>query len=230
MSITQDEYEANTGAPEPEKEAPANTEGAPADNTVSQPNKKKKDDGSDGKLELYDWIQCVIAALVLGILFFVFVARVVNVEGSSMFPTLHDEDKVLTSGLFYKPQAGDVVVVQTDSYGPTALVKRVIATEGQTIDIDFDNGVVYVDDIALDEPYINAPTTTREDFEGPVTVPEGCVFLMGDNRNASTDSRRSTIGMVDERCIIGKVLMILIPSQTETEPRDWSRMGSIYNQ
>lgn len=194
--------------------------------------KAKKAKKNDGKMELYDWIQCIVGALVAGILIFMFGIRVVNVKGHSMVPTLHDADMILTSNLFYTPRQGDVVVLQTDSYGPDPLVKRVIATEGQTVDIDFEAGVVYVDGEALDEPYTAEPTNTREDFDGPVTVPEGCVFLMGDNRNHSTDSRRATIGMVDTRCVIGKVLLVVLPSNLDENgaatSRDMSRLGSIY--
>ncbi len=186
----------------------------------------------DSKMELYDWIQCVVMALVVGILVFMFFVRVVNVKGNSMYPTLHDEDKILTTNFLYTPKAGDVVVVQTNSYGPDPLVKRVIATEGQTVDIDFDRGIVYVDGVALDEPYIAAPTMEREDFSGPVTVPEGCLFLMGDNRNRSTDSRTESIGMVDTRCVIGRAVMIVYPSNIVDDmgtqsKRDLSRIGSI---
>ena len=191
----------------------------------------KKADG-DEKMELYDWIQCIVSALVAGILVFMFFVRIVNVEGSSMWPTLHDEDMILTSNFLYTPKAGDVVVFQTDSYNESPLVKRVIATEGMTVDIDFERGIVYVDGKAIDEPYIAELTVTREDFDGPVTVPEGCLFLMGDNRNHSTDSRRSTIGMVDERCVLGRVLMVVLPSDKgslgENVKRDMSRIGSIY--
>lgn len=191
--------------------------------------RQKKD---EEKMELYDWVQCIVGALVVGILIFMFCVRVVNVDGSSMWPTLHDEDMILTTNFLYTPKPGDVVVFQTDSYDPSPLVKRVIAIEGQTVDIDFEAGIVYVDGVAMDEPYIAEPTTTRSDFEGPVTVPEGCLFVMGDNRNRSTDSRRATIGMVDERCVIGKVLMIVFPSDKgslgETVERDMSRIGSIY--
>ena len=192
----------------------------------------RKKEKSGGKMELYDWIQCVVGALVLGILIFMFGIRVVNVKGSSMWPTLHTEDKILTTNFFYDPKPGDVVVVQTDSYGPDPLVKRVIAVEGQTVDIDFEKGIVYVDGVALDEPYINEATNVRDEFPGEVTVPEGCMFLMGDNRNRSTDSRHASIGMVDERCVIGKVLMVVVPSDRDENknliPRDYSRIGSIY--
>ena len=91
------------------------------------------------------------------------------------------------------------------------IIKRGIATEGQTVDIDFENSIVYVDGVALDEPYINEPTRDREDFFSPVTVPEGYVFVMGDNRNGSTDSRAAIIGFIDERYVVGKVAFRLLP-------------------
>ncbi len=181
-----------------------------------------------GRMELYDWIQCFVGALVVGIVIFMFGIRVVNVKGHSMVPTLLNSDRIVTSDLFYTPKAGDIVVLQTDTYGPEPLVKRIIATAGQTVDIDFEKGVVYVDGAALDEPYVAAPTTTREDFQGPVTVPEGCLFLMGDNRNESTDSRRATIGMVDKRCVIGKVLFVILPAAGPDGSRDLGRLGSVY--
>jgi signal peptidase I len=110
-----------------------------------------------------------------------------------------------------------------------SLVKRIIAVEGQTVDIDFDAGVVYVDGEALDEPYTYEPTFTREDFEGPVTVPEGCVFVMGDNRNGSTDSRDSRVGFAETRDIIGKVYIVIYPGQDMQGVRSWSRIGSVYS-
>ena len=181
-----------------------------------------------GRMELYDWVQCIVTALIFGILLFVFVLRVVSVVGTSMYPTLCNGDRIITSNLFYTPKDGDIVVVKKASFGDEPIVKRVIATAGQTVDIDFSTGIVYVDGEALDEPYTAAPTITQEDFSGPVTVPEGCVFLMGDNRNDSTDSRSSRIGMVDTRCIIGKVYLILYPGENKSGVREFSRIGSAY--
>ena len=181
-----------------------------------------------GRMELYDWVQCIITALVAGILVFLFMGRVIGVIGPSMMMTLVQGDRIVTSNLFYEPEAGDIVVVQTDTFGSEPIVKRVIATEGQTVDIDFVAGIVYVDGVALDEPYTNSPTNLQEDFTGAVTVPEGCLFLMGDNRNSSTDSRDASIGMVDTRCVIGKVYFVLIPGRGPDGSRDWSRFGSVY--
>ena len=182
------------------------------------------------KMELYDWLQCIVSAVLCGIFIFVFIGRTIGVDGRSMLQTLHHDDKVIMSNLFYTPDNGDIIIFKAPHLGETPLVKRVMAVAGQTIDIDFDTGEVKVDGIVLDEPYINAPTTAREDFSEPVTVPEGYIFVMGDNRNASTDSRDNRVGLVDTRYILGKVLLILIPGKdAETENRDWSRIGSPYN-
>ena len=165
--------------------------------------------------DIYDWLQCIVMAIVICVLFFSFIVRLVDVVGSSMYPTLENGDKIIVSNLFYTPKQGDIVVFRKDEYREEPLVKRIIAVEGQTVDIDFERGIVYVDGEPLDEPYIAEPATDPENFIGPVevpeTVPEGCIFVMGDNRNASTDSRTTEIGMVDERCIMGKVYFTVFP-------------------
>ena len=167
----------------------------------------KNPSGAKSRAEVYDWIQCIIFALVFCVLLFVFAVRMVNVVGHSMVPTLEQSDKVVISNLFYHPKQGDVVVLRKQTLMQEPIVKRIIATEGQTVDIDFDDGVVYVDD----EPYVNEPVHDRENFEGKITVPEGCVFVMGDNRNASTDSRDARLGCVDTRYIMGRVYFTLFP-------------------
>ena len=161
--------------------------------------------------EIYEWIQCLIIALIVCVLIFVFLFRLVDVVGDSMNPTLENGDKMVVSNLFYTPKQGDIVIFRKDDFKETALVKRVIATEGQTVEIDFYRGEVYVDGVLLDEPYIAEPTRNQIDFKGAMVVPEGCVFVMGDNRNNSTDSRDSRIGMVDTRMIIGKVMFTVFP-------------------
>jgi signal peptidase I len=161
--------------------------------------------------EIYDWMQSLVFALIICIVAFIFFFRVVDVSGDSMNPTLTNGDKLIVSDLFYKPKQGDIIIFRKDEYKSEALVKRVIATEGQTVEIDFERGRVYVDGELLDEPYIAEPTRNQLDFTGAQTVPEGCVFVMGDNRNKSSDSRRAEIGMVDERLIVGKVLLRVFP-------------------
>ena len=171
---------------------------------VKKPEPAKTETTTRG--EVYDWMQSLVFALIICILVFVFLFRIVDVSGDSMNPTLTNGDKLVVSDAFYKPKQGDIVIFRKDEYKPEALVKRVIATEGQTVEIDFDRGRVYVDGELLDEP-----TRNQLDFKGAQTVPEGCVFVMGDNRNASSDSRKAEIGMVDERLIVGKVLLRVFP-------------------
>ncbi len=181
-------------------------------------NKKKKKEKEQltpevqARREAYDWIQSLISALLICVLVFVFVMRIMDVKGSSMVPTLKNGDKVLVSDLFYEPTRGDIVVFKKDSYDSgKALVKRVVAVAGDVVNIDFEKGIVYVNGEALEEDYIDVLTTTKIDFIGPQTVPDSCLFVMGDNRNASTDSRDKRIGMVDKRLIIGKVLLVVYP-------------------
>ena len=182
---------------------------------TSRKKEKKKEKPSPevkARREAYDWIQSLISALLICVLVFVFVARIMDVNGTSMFPTLNNGDKVLVSDLFYEPKRGDIVVFKKDSYDDNkALVKRVIAVEGDVVNIDFDKGIVYVNGAAAEEDYIDVLTTTKIDFIGPQTVPENCLFVMGDNRNASTDSRDKRIGMVDKRLVVGKVLLVIYP-------------------
>ena len=163
------------------------------------------------KSELFDWAQNIAIILTVVVLLFTFVLRVIGVEGPSMMNTLHDGDWLLVSDLFYSPENGDIVIIKKEQFMQSPIVKRIIATEGQTIDIDFDNGIVYVDGIGLDEPYANGLTTRSFDMQFPQTVPEGCVFVLGDNRNHSSDSRTVSLGMVDERYIIGKVIFRILP-------------------
>ncbi len=162
--------------------------------------------------ETYDWMHSIIIALIACVFIFVFGIRVINVAGSSMNPTLNNGEKMLVSNLFYSPEVGDVVVFKKDEYDPNkALVKRIIATEGQEINMDFETGTIYIDGQPIEEDYISELTVNKLDFIGPKTVPDGCVFVMGDNRNASTDSRDSRIGMVDARLILGKVYCVIYP-------------------
>lgn len=182
---------------------------------------KKRENGS--MQEFYAVLHDFVYILTAIILIFVFLIRVVGISGPSMTPTLLDGEYVLLSSnvICGEYRQGDLVVATISSFDESRpIVKRVIATEGQSVDIDFETGAVRVDGILLEEDYINEPTLTDFDdgFTYPVTVPEGCVFLMGDNRNHSTDSRYAPIGMVDTGDIIGKVILRIYP---------FSRIGAV---
>lgn len=180
--------------------------------------------------EIFDWVQSLVLALLACVLLFTFIVRVVSVSGTSMLDTLQNNDRILVSDLFYEPKAGDIVVLRKESFSTEPIVKRIIATGGQTVHIDFEQGVVYVDGQALEEPYAREPITRRIDYEDDVLVPEGCVFVLGDNRNGSTDSRDLRIGCVDERLIMGRAFFLLIPGSDKTTgvSADWSRVGFIH--
>ena len=163
--------------------------------------------------DTYEWIQCFMAALIFCVFLFLYIVKVIDVVGTSMYPTLNNGDKMIVSGLFYEPKVGDVVVFKKDGYDPNkALVKRVIAVAGQEINMDFEKGIVYIDGEEIHEDYIFEDTYNKLDFIGPKTVPEHCVFVMGDNRNMSTDSRKKEIGMVDTRLILGRAYFVLFPA------------------
>ncbi len=171
---------------------------------------EKKISGSEN---LFEWVETLVIAFFAVILFFTFVFRLAAVNGESMLPTLVDKDRLIVSYLFYTPKNGDIVIVNNDNPAlEKVIVKRVIATEGQTVDIDFDNGEVKVDGKVLQEDYINNLTLLDEGGHSyPVTVPENCVFVMGDNRQNSLDSRDSRVGFVPEDEILGKVSLRIFP-------------------
>ena len=176
-------------------------------------------------LYLHDfvWLFAVI------LLVFLFAFRVVVVSGPSMNNTLLDGDYLLLVDnlLCGQPQQGDIVVASKETFrSGEPIVKRVIATEGQEVYIDFAQGIVYVDGIALDEPYTLTPTTLQGDIELPLKVEPGCLFVMGDNRNNSSDSRIVEIGLVDCREILGKAVFLILPgTDGGEESRDFSRIG-----
>lgn len=194
------------------------------------PNRKET-----GMAALYTCLHDVVYILAALTLIFVFGLRVVSVSGYSMYPTLVNRDYVaLLSNVFYKDddiENGDVVVALAPRFDDEPIVKRVIATAGQTVDIDFTNGIVYVDGVPLEEPYINEPTYTQYYDHGvtfPLTVEEGHVFLMGDNRNDSSDSRLASIGQVDTRYILGRVVTVLLPGRDKfTGDTDFGRIGGV---
>lgn len=161
--------------------------------------------------EIYDWVEAAVFALVVVVLMFTFIFRIVWVDGQSMEPTLSDGDRVIISHLFYKPRIGDIVVITQPNAFNKPLIKRIIALSGQTVSIDYASSKVYVDGVALDEPYVSEAMEPRGDISFPYTVPQGFVFVMGDNRNNSGDSRYSSIGPVDERYILGRVVFRVYP-------------------
>lgn len=167
--------------------------------------------GLDIAKELYDWAQALVFSIVFIVVLFTFFVRIIGVDGASMEPTLYNNDKIVVTNMFYTPKQGDIIVLRKKSFLDEPLVKRVIATEGQTVDIDFITHEVRVDGVLLDEPYIKAPTSRAGDVVFPVTVPEGFVFVLGDNRNNSADSRLSSLGMIDMRYILGHVIYRVFP-------------------
>lgn len=191
---------------------------------------EEKDRGEKNGREAYEWVQALVCSVLAVVVIFTFVIRLIGVDGHSMVPTLQDGDRllVLNSMLYNDYKYGDIVVLRKESFLAEPIVKRVIATEGQTVDIDFANGIVYVDGVALEEDYINDLTYTDEGTEFPLTVPEGSIFVMGDNRNRSDDSRNSALGTVDTRYVIGRAVFLLFPGADEvTEKRDFGRIGLI---
>lgn len=179
---------------------------------------------------VYDWARSLIAAVVGVVLLFTFLVRLIGVSGPSMQNTLYTGDRILVlNSLLCDFQPGDVVVVNAyNAPLDETLVKRIIAVGGQTVDIDFITGTVYVDGEALDEPYIKEPTYTADGVSFPLTLEEDEVFIMGDNRNHSTDSRSVQLGPVKEGYIQGKAIFLLFPGVTPyTEERDWGRIGLI---
>ena len=165
---------------------------------------------------LYEWLEEIVIALTLVILILTFVFRVVTVSGMSMQPNYHNGDRLIVATHGYTLEQGSVVVMTNVLDEP--IIKRVIAMEGQTVNIDYSTGIVYVDGKAVDEKRFGlqngittSPSSAYEPLVFPQTVPQNCVFVLGDNRGVSQDSRYATIGMVDERHILGEAVLILYP-------------------
>ena len=174
-----------------------------------------------------------LAFLIAGVLLvFSLLFRIVVVSGPSMNSTLVDGDWLLLLGnvLYSEPKAGDIIVASKDSFDDgSPIIKRVIAVEGQTVDIDFVSGIVYVDDVPLDEPYTLTPTNMSGGVEFPLTVDKGCLFVMGDNRNLSKDSRSVEIGLVDCREVLGKAIILFVPGNNAgLEQRNFKRIGVLH--
>ena len=183
--------------------------------------------------DLYEWVQSLVGSVLVVVAIFTFVIRMMGVDGHSMLNTLQHGDRLLVvnSMLYHDYNYGDIVILRKNGvFDDDPIVKRVIAVEGQTVDIDFAEGIVYVDGEALEEDYIREPTYTAEGTEFPLTVPEGSIFVMGDNRNGSSDSRDYRLGTVDTRYVIGKAAFLIFPGPDyETEKRDFKRIGVIWS-
>ena len=179
--------------------------------------------------ELFDWLCSIFSAILCFVIIFALFARVITVDGDSMVPTLQNQQRLIVSDLFYTPQYGDIVILYADklynysnSTAGKPIVKRVIGLPGDKIKIDFVKGIVYRNGEALDEPYTNTLTNLPENFPNnqEVTIEEGKVFVLGDNRNASKDSRSNDVGQIDMRYIMGKAYLRIWPI---------SELGNIYD-
>ncbi|MBR6785451.1 MAG: signal peptidase I [Clostridia bacterium] len=160
---------------------------------------------------VYDVLDSFKGAVVAVFIIFALVFRVVGVEGDSMNPTLDSGDWLAVSSVLTEFEAGDIVIVTQPWERNVPIIKRVIAVGGDTVDINFRTHEVKVNGAVLDEPYIAEPTALKYDVEFPLTVDEGKLFVMGDNRNDSVDSRSSAIGLIDERYVLGKALTRIFP-------------------
>ena len=199
-----------------------------ADENIRKPN--TADDQDSWQKSVLTYLHDLVYMLAAIMLIFLLLFRMVIVSGSSMYDTLRDGDwLILISNVFYQePEYGDIIVASKDSFNDgEAIVKRVIATEGQIVDIDFNAGIVYVDGVALDEPYTYTPTNIHEGLTFPLLVRENCIFAMGDNRNESKDSRHPDIGLIDKREILGKAIVLLLPGSEEFTGRDFNRIGAL---
>ena len=197
----------------------------PEKNTQENPAEQRQE---NIRRNLYEWVQALVVSVLTVMLLFTFVIRMISVDGTSMLPTLQNGDRLLVLDAAWcgELQYGDIVVLRKENFYYEPIVKRIIAVGGQTVDIDYSTGSVYVDGKLLEEDYINEPTFDDEGMEFPVTVDEGCIFVMGDNRNASDDSRNPRLGIVDERYVLGRAVFLLFPGRDSvTKAPEYSRIG-----
>ncbi len=160
---------------------------------------------------VYEWMDSFVFSIILILIVFVFAFRVVGVDGESMMPTLNNMDWLAVRAINTTIERGDIVVITQPNVTNEPLIKRVIAVGGDTLDINFNTGEVTVNGEVIDEPYIMEPTQRPGDFNKPIKIPEGYLFVMGDNRNASLDSRFDSIGVIDERYVLGVASTRLFP-------------------
>lgn len=173
---------------------------------MEQTEKKK----FDAKNEAFEWIEAIVVSLVAVILVFTFIFRIVSIDGNSMNNTLHDQDRVMISHLFYTPKRGDIVVLGIPNMDKP-IIKRIIGMAGDRIEVDYDTDIVKVNGEMVSEPYIKEDMLPKGQVTFPIEVPEGKIFVMGDNRNDSLDSRYYEVGFVDVDDIIGQAMFRLFP-------------------
>ena len=189
---------------------------------------KKEPETLEGML--YCWAQALITAVVGVVLLFTFAFRLIGVSGPSMQDTLYTGDRLLVlNAAFCDFQPGDVVVINNYNADLSdTLIKRIIAVGGQTVDIDLASSTVYVDGQPLDEPYVKGFTDTIEGTRFPLTLAEDEVFVMGDHRDHSTDSRSARLGPVKEGYLQGKAVLLLLPgTNPDLGAREWDRIGLV---
>ena len=207
-------------------------EGKTLDFNQKKRNETKQERKYTPQQTLFKEARDIIVVLLVFMLVYILCFRMVIVVGGSMYDTLVNGDRlILISNVLYRnPKAGDIVVASKDSFRDgECIVKRVIATEGQEVDIDFTNGNVYVDGVLLEEDYIYTPTMLYEGVSFPLVVEEGCIFVMGDNRMDSKDSRSTEIGLIDCREILGKAVFLLFPGKDAISGKlDLGRIGGLY--
>lgn len=160
---------------------------------------------------VYDAVATLETAVIILMLFFSLVFRPAAVIGNSMLPNFSGGDRVACVHSFSGYERGDVVIISHATRKDESVIKRVIAVGGDTVDIDFYKGTVSVNGQVLDEPYAGTPTNLSYDMTFPVTVPEGKLFVLGDNRNDSIDSRSTDIGFINENKVLGKVVFRFYP-------------------
>ena len=193
----------------------------PAEEEVAGEEKQGKREKGSLASDLFDWAEALVYALALLVVVCAFFVRLSGVQGTSMYPTLDNGDQLLLLSFGYnEPERGDIVVLMADDFMDKPLVKRVIGIGGDVIDMD-PSGTVTVNGEALYEPYINdlnGQDMYLGDIQFPLTVPDGQVFVMGDNRNGSSDSRKAEVGTIPYEKIVGKAVFRLFP---------FNRMGRI---